>query len=140
MESTAYLPFTRTGTITINGDRRIKVGTFIYFEPTNEFFYVSSVVNNVSFLDGNLQRQTILQVERGMYMPILSNSFSNVKNRQDNAGEESKDVKPDYFKLIDLTEIRNAAKQAEADKITTLVMPKVDKDQFDYFLNRKMFS
>lgn len=49
MESTAYLPFTRTGTITINGDRRIKVGTFIYFEPTNEFFYVSSVVNNVSF-------------------------------------------------------------------------------------------
>ena len=73
-------------------------------------------------------------------MPILSNSFSNVKNRQDNAGEESKDVKPDYFKLIDLTEIRNAAKQAEADKITTLVMPKVNKDQFDYFLNRKMFS
>lgn len=140
MESTAYLPFTRTGTITINGDRRIKVGTFIYFEPTNEFFYVSSVVNNVSFLDGNLQRQTIVQVERGMYMPILSNSFSNVKDRKDNAGEESKDVKPDYFKLIDLTEIRNAAKQAEAGKITTLVMPKVDKDQFDYFLNRKMFS
>lgn len=140
MESTAYLPFTRTGTITINGDRRIKVGTFIYFEPTNEFFYVSSVVNNVSFLDGNLQRQTIVQVERGMYMPILSNSFSNVKDRKDNAGEESKDVKPDYFKLIDLTEIKNAAKQAEAGKITTLVMPKVDKDQFDYFLNRKMFS
>jgi hypothetical protein len=140
MESTAYLPFTRTGTITINGDRRIKVGTFIYFEPTNEFFYVSSVVNNVSFLDGNLQRQTIVQVERGMYMPILSNSFSNVKDRKDNAGEESKDVKPDYFKLIDLTEIRNVAKQAEAGKIATLVMPKVDKDQFDYFLNRKMFS
>lgn len=140
MESTAYLPFTRTGTITINGDRRIKVGTFIYFEPTNEFFYVSSVVNNVSFLGGNLQRQTIVQVERGMYMPILSNSFSNVKDRKDNAGEESKDVKPDYFKLIDLTEIRNAAKQAEAGKIATLVMPKVDKDQFDYFLNRKMFS
>jgi len=140
MESTAYLPFTRTGTITINGDRRIKVGTFIYFEPTNEFFYVSSVVNNVSFLDGNLQRQTIVQVERGMYMPILSNSFSNVKDRKDNAGEESKEVKPDYFKLIDLTEIRNAAKQAEAGKIATLVMPKVDKDQFDYFLNRKMFS
>lgn len=140
MESTAYLPFTRTGTITINGDRRIKVGTFIYFEPTNEFFYVSSVVNNVSFLDGNLQRQTVMQVERGMYMPILFNSFSNVKDRKDNAGEESKDVKPDYFKLIDLTEIKNAAKQAEAGKIATLVMPKVDKDQFDYFLNRKMFS
>lgn len=140
IESTAYLPFTRTGMITINGDRRIKVGTFIYFEPTNEFFYVSSVVNNVSFLDGNLQRQTIMQVERGMYVPILSNSFSSVKNRQDNAGEESKDVKPDYFKLVDLTEMRNAAKVTQKDQIATLVSPKVDRKQFEYFLNRKMFS
>lgn len=140
LESTAYLPFTRTGTITINGDRRIKVGTFVYFEPTNEFFYVSSVVNNVSFLDGNLQRQTIMQVERGMYVPILSNSFSSVKNRQDNAGEESKDVKPDYFKLVDLTEMRNAAKVTQKDQIATLVSPKVDRKQFEYFLNRKMFS
>lgn len=140
IESTAYLPFTRTGTITINGDRRIKVGTFVYFEPTNEFFYVSSVINNVSFLDGNLQRQTIMQVERGMYVPILSNSFSSVKNRQDNAGEESKDVKPDYFKLVDLTEMKNAVKVAQKDQIATLVSPKVDRKQFEYFLNRKMFS
>ena len=140
LESTAYLPFTRTGTITINGDRRIKVGTFVYFEPTNEFFYVSSVVNNVSFLDGNLQRQTIIQVERGMYMPILSNSFSSVKDRQDNAGKESKDVKPDYFKLVDLTEMKNAVKVAQKDQIATLVSPKVDRNQFEYFLNRKMFS
>jgi hypothetical protein len=140
LESTAYLPFTRTGTITINGDRRIKVGTFVYFEPTNEFFYVSSVVNNVSFLDGNLQRQTIIQVERGMYVPILSNSFSSVKDRQDNAGKESKDVKPDYFKLVDLTEMKNAVKVAQKDQIATLVSPKVDRDQFEYFLNRKMFS
>ena len=140
LESTAYLPFTRTGTITINGDRRITVGTFVYFEPTNEFFYVSSVVNNVSFLDGNLQRQTIIQVERGMYVPILSNSFSSVKDRQDNAGKESKDVKPDYFKLVDLTEMKNAVKVAQKDQIATLVSPKVDRDQFEYFLNRKMFS
>ena len=140
LESTAYLPFTRTGTITINGDRRIKVGTFVYFEPTNEFFYVSSVVNNVSFLDGNLQRQNIIQVERGMYVPILSNSFSSVKDRQDNAGKESKDVKPDYFKLVDLTEMKNAVKVAQKDQIATLVSPKVDRDQFEYFLNRKMFS
>lgn len=140
LESTAYLPFTRTGMITINGDRRIKVGTFVYFEPTNEFFYVSSVVNNVSFLDGNLQRQTIIQVERGMYVPILSNSFSSVKDRQDNAGKESKDVKPDYFKLVDLTEMKNAVKVAQKDQIATLVSPKVDRDQFEYFLNRKMFS
>ncbi len=71
---------------------------------------------------------------------ILEQTFKAYASDCFPGGEESKDVKPDYFKLIDLTEIRNAAKQAEADKITTLVMPKVDKDQFDYFLNRKMFS
>lgn len=81
-----------------------------------------------------------MQVERGMYVPILSNSFSSVKNRQDNAGEESKDVKPDYFKLVDLTEMRNAAKVTQKDQIATLVSPKVDRKQFEYFLNRKMFS
>lgn len=45
-----------------------------------------------------------------MYVPILSNSFSSVKDRQDNAGKESKDVKPDYFKLVDLTEMKMQSK------------------------------
>ena len=48
VESTCYLPFTRTGTITIKGgDRRIKRGTFIYFTPTNEIFYVDQVQHNL---------------------------------------------------------------------------------------------
>ncbi|HNQ20134.1 MAG TPA: M23 family metallopeptidase [Bacteroidales bacterium] len=36
----SYLPFTRQGTITINGDRRIKRGMRIHYLPTDEYFYV----------------------------------------------------------------------------------------------------
>ena len=73
-------------------------------------------------------------------VPYIGTWIETVKDRQDNAGKESKDVKPDYFKLVDLTEMKNAVKVAQKDQIATLVSPKVDRDQFEYFLNRKMFS
>ena len=38
IETTAYLPFSRTGQIVMNGDRRIKVGQWIYYEKNNEIF------------------------------------------------------------------------------------------------------
>lgn len=66
LDSYVYLPFTRRGTITINGDRRIKYGTWIIFEPTNEVFYVDSVQNSGSVSENSVDRTTILQVKRGM--------------------------------------------------------------------------
>lgn len=139
VESNAYLPFTRTGTISINGDRRIKVGTFIKCELTNEFFYVTSVTNSLTFSGGSLTRQTVLTVERGMYIPILEGNGQKIKERQDNSGEmDSKN--PSYFKIVDLSEMKKAAKQAEKGNLSTLMSPKIDKDQFDFFVNRKMFS
>jgi outer membrane protein OmpA-like peptidoglycan-associated protein len=62
----SYLPFTRKGTITIYGDRRIKKGMVIYYAPTDEYFYVDSVSNNFSANNGILDRTTTLQVSRGM--------------------------------------------------------------------------
>ena len=86
VESNAYLPFTRTGTIVINGDRRIKVGSFILNESTNEFFYVLNVSNEVSFTEGGIDRRTTIQVERGMYVPILKGSSTlGTSKRQDNS-------------------------------------------------------
>lgn len=139
IESNAYLPFTRKGTITINGDRRIKVGTFVKCEMTNEFFYVTSVIQSVEFSNGQISRQTTLQVERGMYIPLLEGNFTTVKDRQDNSGQ-NESGSYSYFDIIDLTEIKQAAKSAEAGKIQSLTSPKVKKDQFDYFVKRKMFS
>ncbi len=35
-----YLPFTRYGTLVLTGDRTIKRGTYVYYTPTDEVFYV----------------------------------------------------------------------------------------------------
>lgn len=67
IESTIILPFTRKGSITIaGGDRRIKKGMWILFEPTNEIMYVKSVGNSLQVSQNNLSRVTTIQVERCM--------------------------------------------------------------------------
>ena len=139
IETNSYLPFTRKGTIVINGDRRIKVGTFVLCEFTNEFFYVESVTNIISFESGVLQRQTILQVERGMYVPILESNLNSTKKRKDNSDSESGSVTPSYFKIIDLESIKQAISQVKSGTLATLQSPKINKEQFDYFLKRKMY-
>lgn len=95
IETTFYLPFSRKGTITVNGDRRIHVGSFIKFEPTNEMFYVTGVSNTVSF-DGGLNRQTTITVERGL---CIDNLIGTEKERQ-------------YFDILNLDEIKKRLEQA----------------------------
>ena len=67
VESNAYNPFTRRGTITIQGDRRIKRGTLVMLPTSGEIFYVDSVTNTYDVSLGSCSRTTTLQVSRGMY-------------------------------------------------------------------------
>lgn len=141
IESNLYLPFTRTGTITLNGDRRIKVGTFVRCELTNEFFYVTSVMNEVFFSQGGMTRTTTISVERGMYIPILEGNSQGIEERQDNSGEMDASVTPSYFKIADLSELKQKAQEAaRGTQTVTLLSPRIDTQQFEFFLNRKMFS
>lgn len=66
IESHIYLPFTRKGTITFFGDRRVKVGNFIRYQPTGEIFYVDSVSQSFAVTDTGIQRITKVNVSRGM--------------------------------------------------------------------------
>lgn len=82
-----YLPFTRKGRISINGDRRIRKGMHIYYRPTREVFYVTSVTNSVVNGVGSVDRMTNIEVERGMkidYIEAGSHGFSyfNIVNRE----------------------------------------------------------
>lgn len=141
IETNAYLPFTRRGTIEINGDRRVKIGTFILNEFTNEFFYVTGVTNNVSFTENGLQRTTILQVERGMYYPLLTGDTGSIIKRKDNSIEIGKTPeKGNYFGIVKLDTIKEAINKAQAGEKVSLQNPIVDQTQFEYFLNRKMFG
>ncbi len=66
IESNQYLPFTRKGTLVLNGDRRIKVGNIIRYEPTKEIFFVDSVQQNFTINENVIDRTTTIQVSRGM--------------------------------------------------------------------------
>jgi hypothetical protein len=85
IETHAFLPFTRRGTITIRHDARIKRGTWIRFLPTEEVFYVDGVEHNAhDGLDG-VSLSTTLHVVRGMV------------DRDD----EGKPTLARYFRLVD---------------------------------------
>jgi hypothetical protein len=81
------LPFVRKGTITIRGDRRIKRGMRILYQPTNEYFYVESVANSFTVQDGVIDRITTLTVSHGM-----------IKEYADIEIEDK--YTPSYFNLI----------------------------------------
>lgn len=89
LETNIYLPFTRRGQIVMNGDRRIKVGTFIRLEATNELFYVAQVNNNLN-LSNTVDRTTVLTVERGMYWPLITGSISD--SRKNNTQKNPRNV------------------------------------------------
>lgn len=70
IESFVYLPFTRKGTIVVNGDRRIKVGSFVRIDATDELYYVKGVTNDLT-INSSINRTTTLIVERGMKWDLI---------------------------------------------------------------------
>lgn len=71
LEHYSVLPFTRRGTVVINGDRRIKRGSFILLKATNEICKVDSVSHNLSFNSTSINRTTVLGVSRCMIIDFV---------------------------------------------------------------------
>ncbi len=70
IDSHVYLPFTRSGTIVLHNDRRLKVGNWFYFQPTNEIYMIDGVSHNY---DSNpSQSTTTIQVSRGMIIDYVN--------------------------------------------------------------------
>lgn len=118
IETHAYLPFTRRGTISINGKRTYKRGTWFYNEGTDEMFYIDSVSHNLVFSGAGTDYVTTLNVSRGMKRSILEKYFQIVKMPiQDFTGDN-----------------------VQAFLEGTLVSWLVDTDVFDYFISRKQLK
>jgi murein DD-endopeptidase MepM/ murein hydrolase activator NlpD len=115
VESNAYLPFTRNGTITLKGDRRIKKGIWILYKPTNEIFYVDSVTNIAEFNDGQIVRKTILNVSRGMVYDFVK-------------GKEIDGKLYSYFNIID-TDYKFEYKEIENTTIQKEEVPIIDNNK-----------
>lgn len=122
IESNAYAPFTRRGTIVIQGDRRIKKGTLVSL-PSGEIYYVDSVSNSYEVSMGGVSRVTTLQVSRGMYANFL--------NDKEVAGK-----KYGYFNIIDFGDTPD-------DQVTSAnwkdIMSKwkVNIDVFGFFMRKE---
>lgn len=75
IESNAYLPFTRTGSITINGNRLFKRGMWVKHNGTGELFYIDSISHSMSISDST-EWITTLNVSRGMVIKDLFKYFN----------------------------------------------------------------
>lgn len=125
IESNIYLPFTRRGTITINGDRRIKRGSWIYNELTNEICYVDSVSNSATISDTSVDRTTTLQVSRCMIFDHVDKYFEIFQSKR--VGQEL----AKQLMAEDTTE--------PEEHITSITRSGISEEHLNFFLNRKQF-
>lgn len=122
IQSNAYNPFTRQGTIKIIGDRRIKRGTLIR-HITGEVFYVDSVSNSYEVNINGASRITTLNVSRGMYENFIKGVKINGKIYS-------------YFNIINLGDTPlNEVTGVNYEKI--LSKWHVDVDAFGFFMRRE---
>lgn len=134
IDSHIYMPFVRKGSITINGDRRIKRGSFIYLESTGEIFHVDNVQQNLS-IGSSIDRTTILQLSRGM-----------VKDYIKGKKEDGVENEVSYFNIVDTQLIKKfltSGLQNDSENGDKNVASRIKKssglneDVFDFFLRRR---
>ena len=150
IETMSVLPFTRKGTIVINGDRRIKVGSFIKLKCTDEICYVESVNNSLSFDKNSLNRLTTLSVKRCMVEKYITNNLPVGYGKT----YTSVGLKELYYNYYDIVKSEIITKElldrfsssATNSNSVTDVNSKVTADTtcntevFDFFLKRKQFN
>jgi len=138
IESNAVLPFTRRGTIQIiGGDRRIKKNSWVYFEPTNEIFYVDIVSNHCGVMGENISRSTSLNVQRGMVRDYVLDAPIHKL--------DGKNIKANYFDIVNIDVIveklqvsltEKGSKSSETSTNQKLVNDKM----FKFFYRREQFN
>lgn len=147
IDSTVYLPFTRKGAITLNGDRRIKVGSFILNEATNELFYVDSVSNDISINTTSIDRTTTINVSRGMvidYVNVNKRGLLPSPLEQNNNSVVSFQLQESvysYFDIVDTDKLKEAIyNNITGEGIAVDFDIIVNKDAFNFFLNRMQLN
>ncbi len=125
IESHIYLPFTRRGSITLNGDRRIKRGSWVYNGFTKEICYVDSVSNSISISDTSIDRTTTLQVSRCMMLEHVDRYFS---------------IFQSDFVRSELERQLMAQMETSSSEYTNFTKSGISLENLNFFLNRKQFQ
>lgn len=144
IESNAYNPFVRQGTITILGNRKIKRGTFIrvFWNSLDcpEIFYVESVGKNYSVSSNGVSRTTSLTLSHGMLSDYMfDNAQGSTKIGYDNVAEEDKTTLS-YFNIIDFGDYGKNRDKIDMDKWREIISKwKVNTTAFMFFLRKTHF-
>lgn len=145
IESNAYNPFVRQGTITILGNRRIKRGTFIrvFWNSLDcpEIFYVESVNQNYSVGSNAVHRTTSLTLSHGMLSNYMfDNAVDSIKIGLDDKKNEKDKVTISYFNIIDFGNYEADRDYIDMNKWREVISSwKVNKTVFMYFLRKTHF-
>lgn len=141
VESNIHLPFTREGSITINGDRRIKVGNYIYYRPTDEIFYVTQVSNEIQISNSSIDRRTIVEVERGMKKEFIRDKRVDIINQDGNQEQ----IEVSYFNIVDIPKLQEGiydivGQGSADDKFDYKSNMAVNEEVLRFFLQNKQFD
>ena len=141
VETNMYLPFTRKGSITLNGDRRIKKGNWIYFRPTREIFYVTNVFNSININQSVIDRTTTIQVERGMVIDFIKPTPQQIIDRNG----LQKTIQASYFNIINIPRLQKGVYDtitggSADEKFDHKSNMSIDVDVFNFFLQGRQFK
>ena len=123
VESNAYNPFVRKGTISIRGNRQIKRGTAVRLVSTNEVFHVDTVSHSFNISTNNVNRSTVLSVSRGMMLPYVNGVKEGGKTYS-------------YFNIIDFG-VKDINEVTQDNFKEILSKWHVDWDVFGFFLQKQ---
>lgn len=140
VETNIHLPFTREGSFTMNGDRRIKKGNYIYYRPTREVFYVERVTNSMS-IEGSMDRTTTVNVSRGMIIDYIDGVEEDVFVDGKKTGKKLMS----YFNLVNIQKLKDGVYDtvnggAASDKFDYKADMLIDTDVMNFFLRNRQFK
>lgn len=143
IESNAYAPFVRNGTIQITGNRKMKRGMFIRVIwdsiGINEIFYIESVSNNYSVNTSGVERTTNLTLSHGMVEQYIFNTEEKINSITNSKGEDISDA-ISYFNIINFGDYEQNKENITMDKWSEIISSwKVNIDVFKFFLRKHQF-
>lgn len=144
IESNAYNPFVRNGTITMLGNRKIKRGTFVKIVwncmDVGEIFYVDAVSHNYSVSGNSVNRITTLNLSRGMIENYMFDKNNSVRGLNENGNIVSKNLNLSYFNIINFGDYDKAKNSLNMDQWSKVISSwKVNTDVFLFFLRKLQF-
>ncbi len=99
IESNQYLPFTRKGTLTLNRDRRLKIGNILRYKSTGEIFFIEAVQHSFVVNENMIEAVTSVRVSRGMIEQLIYGQYLVNENGQPRFVS--------YFNIIDTRLVYN---------------------------------